>query len=203
MTAPDQRRTAPAAQRNLEPLLQALARHAPSSGRSLEIASGSGQHIVHFAAAHPGLVWQPSDRDSGNIGSILAWAAHTPAPNLLSPIVLDAALAGWGAEQAGLSLILFVNLLHLITTDEARIVLQECAAALAPGGRLIAYGPFLRDGKTTSPGDADFDAALRARDPAIGYKDIVWVTALCNRLGLIVLTEDMPANNLLLVAQKT
>ena len=85
----DARRTAPAAERNLVPILDSLARHAPSTGRALEIASGSGQQIVKFAAQHPGLTWQASDRDPNNLASIAAWARFAPVPNLLPPILLS------------------------------------------------------------------------------------------------------------------
>lgn len=196
------RRTAPAATRNLAPILQALARHAPATGRALEIASGSGQQIVHFAAAHPGLIWQASDLDAENLASITAWAQFAPAPNLLPPTQLDAAQPGWAQPHAGLSLILMVNVLHLVSAPAAQTILHECSSALAPKGRLLVYGPFLRDGRATSAGDAQFDADLRARDPAIGYKDLHWVTELMASNGLTCQIDPMPANNLMLIAQK-
>lgn len=195
------RRTAPAAERNLAPILQALQRHAPTTGHALEIASGSGQHIVHFAAAHPGLTWQASDLDPENLVSITAWAQFAPAHNLLPPVVLDAAQPGWAQTYSGQSLILMVNVLHLISHNAAQTLLAETRRALAPQGRLLVYGPFLRAGQPTSTGDAQFHADLQARDPAIGYKDLAWVTAQMATHGLHVQTEDMPANNLMLVAQ--
>lgn len=196
------RRTAPAAERNLAPILGALQHHAPTTGQALEIASGSGQQIVHFAAAHPGLTWQASDLDPENMASITAWAQSAPAPNLLPPIILNAAQNGWSQTHSNLSLILMVNVLHLVSTPAATTILHESAKALAPNGRLMVYGPFLRDGRTTSAGDAQFDADLRARDPAIGYKDLSWVTAELATNGLTCQTNAMPANNLMLIAQK-
>lgn len=195
-------RTAPAAERNLTPILHSLHRHAPRTGRALELASGSGQQIIHFAAAHPGLTWQASDIDPENLGSIAAWAQASPKPNLLPPLVLDAAQPGWSKAQPDLSLILMVNLLHLVSKPAAATILHECCAALAPQGRLMVYGPFLRDGLATSPGDAQFDADLRTRDPAIGYKDLGWAMAELARAGGCVQIEDMPANNLMLIVHK-
>jgi SAM-dependent methyltransferase len=195
------RRIAPAAERNLAPILHALQHHAPSHGRALEIASGSGQQIIHFAKARPGLTWQASDLDPENLASIAAWAQFAPAPNLLPPIVLDGAQPGWAQGHAGQSLILMVNVLHLISTPAAATLLHECSTALAPNGRLLIYGPFLRAGRATSLGDAQFDADLRARDPAIGYKDLTWVQAELATHGLRLQIEDMPANNLMLIAQ--
>jgi hypothetical protein len=96
-----------------------------------------------------------------------------------------------------------VNLLHLIPEAAARNALSEAALALAPGGVLMVYGPFLRDGRATSEGDAAFDASLRAQDPAIGYKNLADVTGWMTAAGLHVTVEEMPANNLMLVAFKT
>ena len=49
-----------AAERNKGPILEALAPRLPASGLVLEIASGTGQHVAHFAAATPALTWQPT-----------------------------------------------------------------------------------------------------------------------------------------------
>ena len=104
--------------------------------------------------------------------------------NLRPPVVLDAAIAGWGADWAGQDAMLMVNLLHLIPDPAALAVLAEAAKALAPGGRPVIYGPFLREGQATSDGDAAFDASLRAQDPGIGYKDLDWVAGHLAKAGL-------------------
>ncbi len=54
----------PTAERNKGPILDVLARVLPRRGLVLEIASGTGQHIVHFAKALSDLTWQPSDPDA-------------------------------------------------------------------------------------------------------------------------------------------
>ncbi|MDZ4095158.1 MAG: DUF938 domain-containing protein, partial [Paracoccaceae bacterium] len=103
---------------------------------------------------------------------------------------------------AGQDAILMVNLLHLISDQAALVVLSEAAKALAPGGRLLIYGPFLRGGQATSEGDAAFDASLRAQDPGIGYKDLDWVAGHLAKAGLMLRVTAMPANNLMLIAFK-
>lgn len=194
------RRVAPSASRNADAILAVLARIAPPSGRVLEIASGTGQHAAHFAAALPGLDWQPSDANPEALASIRAWVAAAGLANLRPPLMLDAGRAGWAAGVGGFFLVQVVNLLHLISEAEATAVLGGIADALVPGGTALIYGPFRRDGRLTSEGDARFDASLRAQDPAIGYKDDRWLLAKAADLGLALAERiEMPANNLALV----
>ncbi|WP_439136716.1 DUF938 domain-containing protein [Roseicyclus sp.] len=196
----DPRISAPSALRNREAITAELTRIAPQHGCALEIASGTGEHVIAFAAAMPGIVWQPTDPEPTRRASITAWVADAGLPNILPPRDLDAAQPGWTKDHGPADLIVLINLLHLISMPEVTTLLAEVAAALAPGGRFALYGPFLRDGCTTSQGDADFDAALRAQDPAIGYKDMADVIAMLQRHGLAhAETIPMPANNLLLV----
>ena len=194
---------APAAERNAAPILDLLRHHGPATGRVLELASGTGQHAAIFAAALPGLEWQPSEIDPDRRASIDAWAANANAPNLRPAIDLDVTAPGWGAAHRGQDMILLVNLLHLISTPEAKTVIAESAKALAPQGLFILYGPFLRDGEATSEGDANFDASLRTQDPEIGYKDDFDVIDWLHEAGLDLMdVVEMPANNLALVSRK-
>jgi SAM-dependent methyltransferase len=199
----DGRMFAPSAARNAADIAALVAQHAPASGRALEIASGTGEHAVIFAGAMPGLDWQPTDIDPARRASVDAHAGVAGLANLRAAIDLDATASGWGAAHAGQDLIVLVNLLHLISEAEARTLIAEVAQALAPGGMFILYGPFLRDGETTSDGDRTFHASLRAQDPEIGYKDdwdvIDWIHA--NWLDLVQVVE-MPANNMAFVARR-
>lgn len=198
------RLSAPSAARNLAPILALLERHAPPSGRALELASGTGEHVLAFAAAFPGLTWQPSDVAPERLASIDAWAA-TPRslPNLRPAISLDATAPGWGAAHPGHDLIVLVNLLHLVSEAEARNLVAELPAALAPGGTCVLYGPFLRGGIATSAGDARFHAALRAADAQTGYKNDADLVKWLQEAGLRpVEVASMPANNLAFVSQR-
>lgn len=201
--AADGRMSAPSALRNRDAILSVLARVAPERGRALEIASGTGEHVIAFAPETPGLTWQPTDLDPARLASIAAWIAEAEAGNILPPKRMDACAPGWGAAEGPVDLVLLVNLLHLISGAEADILLEEIAAALGPGGIALLYGPFLRDGEATSAGDAAFHASLRAQDPAIGYKDVAEVAATLTRHGLRLFeTVRMPANNLMLCAER-
>ena len=195
----DGRRHAPSAIRNQDAILDVLRVEAPANGKLLEIASGSGQHAAAGAKALPGLIWQPSDANPDNLASITAWAAHDPQPNLRAAVVLDAASPGWAKDWPAQDVVLIINLLHLIPTDIAQAIIANAARALGPSGKLMLYGPFLRDGQTTSDGDAAFDASLRAQDERLGYKDLAWVIAEFANATLTTRTIEMPANNLMLI----
>jgi len=199
---PDARMSAPSALRNRDHILAVLQSVAPERGRALEIASGTGEHVIAFAAATPGLDWQPTDMDIERLASVAAWSARAGLANLRPPLRLDASLPGWAQDHGPRDLIVLVNLLHLIPDNAAGTVLDGIAAALAPGGIALIYGPFLRDGRATSDGDARFDASLRAQDPAIGYKDAAWVADRLTRAGLAVEIREMPANNLIILARR-
>ena len=199
----DPRRSAPAALRNRDAIAQELARLAPASGRALEIASGSGEHVIRFASALPGLRWQPTDPDPAQRASIAAWIAAEGSANIDAPRALDVSQPGWARDEAPADLVVVVNLLHLITAPAMQAALEGIAEVLAPGGVAVLYGPFLRDGEATSVGDAAFHAELTRRDTGIGYKDVVDVVATAVRHGLShVETVRMPANNLLLAFEK-
>ncbi|MDR9483983.1 MAG: DUF938 domain-containing protein [Sediminimonas sp.] len=194
---------APSAARNIPHIRDLLTQYAPATGRALELASGTGEHAVALACALPGLEWQPTDVDEARLRSIDAHAGDAGLANLRPAITLDATAPGWSGPHGGQDLIVLVNLLHLISTPEARTLLSEAAAALAPDGMLFVYGPFLRDGAATSDGDARFDASLRAQDPEIGFKDnwdvIDW---LHNAWLELIAVVEMPANNLSILARK-
>lgn len=198
---PDGRRHAPSAARNAAPILEVLQKVLPATGRMLELASGTGQHAATFAAALPGWEWQPTDLNPTHFASITAWAA-TSAGRIAPPVALDAGCPGWAADWADIDAALVVNLLHLIPNAAADAVLDGMAQAVRPGGLVLVYGPFLRDGRATSDGDAAFHASLRAQDPAIGYKEAGDATARLARHGLSVTCHEMPANNLMLIACK-
>ncbi len=81
--------SSPAVARNTGPILEVLRAHVPARGEVLEIAAGSGEHAVAFAAALPGLTWTPSDPSPQARASIAAWAGAAALPNLRPPLALD------------------------------------------------------------------------------------------------------------------
>ncbi len=201
MPVGDAKLHAPAAARNADAITALIAEVAPPAGPALELASGTGQHVIRFAAACPGLHWHPTDVDPERIASIDGYAADNGLKNIAPAKQLDATQVGW-AEDGSHALVAVVNLLHLISEQDAATVLAQSSRALAFAGVFVAYGPFKRQGALTSEGDARFDAELRAADADIGYKDDQWIAACLASHGLTVEIREMAANNLAFIARK-
>jgi hypothetical protein len=203
-TPEDGKLFAPSAANNMAALCDLLGNVAPTQGHALEIASGTGQHVVGYATRLPGLTWQPTEVDAMRRASIDAYAREAGLDNVLTARTLDATSPGWGTQlDRQQDLIVLSNLLHLISKEEARILIAEAATALAPDGRLVIYGPFMRGAKLTSDGDTAFHASLTAHDPETGYKDNNETMGWLQDAGLgLVDTVEMPANNLALIAEK-
>lgn len=193
----DPRLFAPAAARNRDAILAMLRRRLPSRGLVLEIASGSGEHALHFAQnLGPGIAFQPTDADADARASIDAWA--TGAPNVREALALDAAALPWPVAAA--DAVVCINMVHIAPWAATLGLMRGAAAVLEAGAPLILYGPFRRDGAHTAPSNADFDADLRLRDPAWGLRDLEAVVAAAAANGFAPpIIEAMPANNLSLI----
>jgi SAM-dependent methyltransferase len=194
-------RTAPSAVRNRDPILAVLRRVFPAQGTVLEIASGSGEHAVHFATALPGLAWQPTDRDPAALRSIAAWQTTERLPNLLAPLELDVTSPAWPVPRA--DAVVAINMIHISPWRATQGLLEGAARVLSPGGVLFLYGPYQEGGRHTAPSNAAFDADLRARNPEWGVRDLDDVKALAAKHGLdFVERVAMPANNLSVVFRR-
>lgn len=203
MTTPDfnLRQHAPSAERNREPILAVLKRVLPATGTVLEIASGTGQHAIHFAAALPHLVWQPSDLDDEARASIAAWTAHSGLANVRPPLALDVRDASWGIEAA--AAIVCINMIHISPWESAQALIRGAGRLLGAGGVLFLYGPYRRGGAHTAPTNAAFDEQLQRRNPAWGVRNMEDVVALADAAGFDADEPvEMPANNFSLVFRK-
>jgi cyclopropane fatty-acyl-phospholipid synthase-like methyltransferase len=188
---------APAAERNRVPILEVLRAELPATGRVLEIASGTGQHVVHFAEALPGITWLPSDPDPRQWASIAARVAQSGLGNVEPPLDLDVRSV-WAVHEV--DAVIVANLLHISEPETLSGLCEGAAGALGAGGLLHIYGPFRRGGSHTSPGNRAFDASLQAQNPAWGIRDLESVLAVAEEQGFVVRRiVDMPANNLSLV----
>ena len=195
------KRDAPAAARNRQPILEVLRRHLPDRGLVLEFASGTGQHIVHFAQALPALSFQPSDPNDGARASVDDWANTLGLANVRPALALDASAGAWPVAKA--DAILCINMIH-ISPWKATVGLVEGASRTLPtGGVLFLYGPYRRAGHPTAPSNEEFDQDLKSRDPAWGLRTLEDVAALAARHGFAAPTVvEMPANNLSVIFRK-
>jgi len=186
-------------ERNKAPILEVLQQLLPSCGKILEIGSGTGQHIVHFAPHFPVLQWQPSDRDE-YLQGLTARVAYEGSPNILPPIKLDV-LDEWpdGVFAAAYS----ANTAHIMGWDAVCATFTGLGAHLGPGGLYCLYGPFNQDGRFTADSNREFDSHLRNRDPQMGLRDLEALESLANRNQMVLHKQfPMPANNQILVFRK-
>jgi hypothetical protein len=197
----DDRQYAPATLRNRDFILDVLRDVLPKTGVILEIASGSGEHVVHFARNLPSLVFQPSDPDQDALLSVAAWANATGVTNVRAPIALDASNPVWPIASA--DGILCINMIHISPCDATLGLIKGAAAILPPGSPLYLYGPYIRGGFATAPSNQAFDQNLRDRNPNWGLRDLQAVAAMAQSVGFSapVITE-MPANNLSVVFRR-
>lgn len=194
----DERLHAPATLRNRDAIAEVLARELPDAGLVVEVASGSGEHVLHFARLFPALDWQPSDPDPLARASIAGWASDGASANLRPPLAIDAASPLWPVDRA--EALLCINMTHISPWDATLGLFAGAARSLGQGAPLILYGPFLRDDVETAPGNLAFDAQLRARDARYGLRRVEDLDRVAAERGLArTALYRMPANNLTLV----
>ncbi|MCW1429626.1 class I SAM-dependent methyltransferase [Novosphingobium sp. JCM 18896] len=197
----DARRSAPATQRNRDPILDVLRPLLPETGIALEVASGTGEHVIHFARAFPFLRWQPSDPTPDARASIAAWTEANGLMNVLSPLDLDAAAEAWPIARA--DAVLCINMIHISPWEATEGLMRGAGRLLSAGQPLYLYGPYRRAGHPLAPSNAAFDADLKHRDPRWGLRELDDVTALAEAAGLAFeAVIEMPANNLSVIYRK-
>ncbi|KAI8586171.1 hypothetical protein BDZ88DRAFT_455226 [Geranomyces variabilis] len=197
------------AERNKADILDALSPHFQKAEQVLELASGSGQHVVTWAQSFPAVRFHPSEiNDPALLSSISAYIKEFP--NVLPPLTLDATCAAdWDRVQTlvarnGLFDVIYMgNVLHIAPWSVTLALAKNLHTVLAVGGVFVLYGAFKRDGKFTTTSNEEFDKQLRARNSEWGLRDIADVAAEFEKSGLTLREiKDMPANNFILVFKK-
>jgi hypothetical protein len=190
------------AERNKGPILDVLTRVLPGRGVVLEIASGTGQHVVHFAKALPSLTWQPSDPDPELLESIALRVGEEQLANVTPPIKLDVTRLPWPLQTT--DAVVCINMIHVAPWSATLALLEGTKALLPTQHVLFLYGPYRRFGQHTSKSNEQFDSDLRAHDPEWGLRDLEAVSEAAASSGF-VLAEivEMPANNLSLIFKRT
>lgn len=191
------KRTAPATERNRDAITHVLKGCLPPQGTVLEIASGTGEHIIHFVAQFPHLDWQPSDSDPLALASITAWRAESGSANLRSPVPVDAA-TDWQVRDV--AAILCINMVHISPWEATQGLMRNAGRLLPSGGLLYLYGPFRQQNRPTAPSNEEFDHNLKSRNGQWGLRLVEDVAqeASLHALHLDQIIE-MPANNLSLL----
>ena len=191
----------PAAERNKEPILGVLARVLPRRGLVLEIASGTGQHVMHFAKALSDLTWQPSDPDAELRASIALRIREERRANVNRPIDLDVTKLPWPLQTA--EAVVAINLIHVAPWSATPALFEGAKALLSTQGVLFLYGPYRRHGQHTSKSNEQFDSDLHAQNSEWGLRDLEAVseTAASSGFALAEIVE-MPANNFSLVFKR-
>ena len=201
-TTEDKKRHAPAALRNREAIADVLALELPEAGLVLEVASGTGEHALYFAARFPSLTWQPSDPDPAALASIQAWRAEHERPNLLPAIELNGEDSDWALDHA--DAIFCANMIHIAPWQACEGLFAGAARLLENGAPLILYGPYLEDDVETAPSNLAFDESLKARNAQWGLRELSKVDAVAARNGFTRhARHTMPANNLTVVYRRS
>lgn len=184
-------------EQNQGPILEVLQAAFAQRAHVLEIASGTGQHAVHFGRAMPHLTWQTSELAQNHAG-ILEWLDEAALPNVLAPVELDVNAPAW--PVVSVDAVFNANTVHIVGWASVERMFAGIGRVLEEGGILALYGPFNYGGKFTSESNARFDQWLKARDPASGVRDFEAVNRLAQGQGLALVDDvAMPANNRTLV----
>jgi SAM-dependent methyltransferase len=189
---------APAAERNRQPILDVLRRVLPPAGLVLEVASGTGQHVLFFSEHLPALQWQPTDTSSDALRCIGAWVDEAARENLLPPLELDVRWPDWPVTTA--DALMCINMIHISPWETTEALFRGASGLLNGGSHLITYGPYRLHGEHTAPSNSAFDKSLRSRNARWGVRDIDELAELGGRTGFTLQERvDMPANNMTLV----
>ncbi len=200
-------RHAPATLRNREPILAVLKDVLPARGTVLEVASGTGEHAVHFAPRLAPRLWLPSDPDPANRASITAWAEATPQARphlLLPPRDIDVTAPRWPVEDETIApaivAIVAINLIHIAPIAALHGLMAGAGRILPTGCVLYLYGAMKRNGRHIGPSNEAFDRWLKEQDPRWGVRDVADVEAAARPHGLALeAVLPMPANNFSLI----
>lgn len=196
--ADDALSSSPAAERNKAPILDVLMRVVPAHASVLEVASGTGQHAAHFAAARPDWDWQPTDAEPDAMASIESQTSSLA--NVRPPLLLDVLAPSWPPSLGRFDAVYCANLLHIAAWPACAALMRAAARHLLDGGALVLYGPYFVDGEVAAPGNVAFDADLRRRNSGWGVRRLADVVGEAQAAGLSFDRRfDMPASNLMLV----
>ena len=196
-----QKTYAPSCDKNKEDILKKLKLViGPGNQRLLEIASGTGQHAVFFAAHFPHVQWVCSDV-AAKIEGINLWLKEAKLKNLQAPLVFEIGKDPFPKEK--FDLVFVSNLLHYISWKNDKTLFKDLGNRLRLGSKVIFYGALNYNQKFTSESNEEFDRILKAEDPSRGIRNFEDVLRAMQKAGFRLDHDfEMPANNRLLVFQR-
>lgn len=201
MNLPD----SPAAERNKQPIAAQLLELLPPEGRVLELASGTGQHVLHFAGLMPGIQWQPSDPGEAERLAIEARRGAAGLANVAKPLAIDVLDSPWPASR-DFDALVCINMIHISPPETTPAVFAGAARHLSRGGAglVILYGPYREGGRHTAPSNEQFEQWLLSLDPRFAVRNLEDVEAHATAHGFRrIRLARLPANNLLLAFART
>ena len=188
--------TSAAAERNKQPIAEQLALLLPAKARVLEIASGTGQHTVYFAARFPGITWQPTDMGA-DLSQIELRRRDSGLANFLPPLRLDV-LEPWPVRD-DFDALVCINMIHISPWETTPALFAGAARHLRGQAAVVLYGPYREGGVHTAASNETFEAWLKSMDPRFGVRNLEDVEAVAAEHGFTrAHLARMPANNLLL-----
>lgn len=200
---PEAKQFSPAVARNRDPIAAAIGPRLADARLALEIASGTGEHAIHFASIWPHLRWQPSDYDDIRLRSVRAWREDAGLSNLLDPVQIDVLESAWPVESGAYDAAFCANMIHIAPAETVPGLFRGLSQALRAGAEMFLYGPFRIGGAHTAPSNAAFDENLRGRNPHWGIRDLEAVVEVAGQHGMDhVDTVAMPANNQIVIFRR-
>ncbi len=188
-----------AAERNKQPILDELRRLLPARGKVLEIASGTGQHVLHFAAGLPSLDWQPTDFEARDCAVVAARRELAGLNNVAGPVQLDVLQSQWPVDT-DFDAVVCINMIHISPWETTPALFAGATRHLRPegSGLVVLYGPFREGGRHTAPSNETFEDWLREKDPRFGVRNLEDVETAARASGFTrIHLARLPANNLL------
>ncbi len=187
------RPSAPATERNSQPILGVLRQEFRDVKSVLEIGSGTGQHAVCFAAELTHLTWHTSDLQENHTG-ILGWLRNAALPNVHDPVDLDVVNSPWPSQVYGG--VFSANTAHIMSFAAVKKMFELVGTVLSEGGVFLLYGPFRQGGKFNTQSNAEFHESLKQRDPQMGIRHLEDLDQLGETGGMRrARLYALPANN--------
>jgi len=94
-------------------------------------------------------------------------------------------------------------MIHISPWSATEGLFKGAARILPSSAPLYLYGPFRRQGVETAPSNIEFEAWLKAKDPAYGLRDLEAVAGCALRNGFLdPAVVEMPANNLSVIFRR-